>query len=259
MSPTVANFLFEAANLLLLMLGLAWFGFRPVRAALDAERARHAKLGEEASKARTEAEELSAQARASRDEARRLAEARRTEILAGAREEAASVARQAEQDREHQRRAFEREQHAAARGQVETIGDAVGLVASESVRRLLAVIDGPALDRALVGAASEQLRALPASARDGALVETARPLDPEARTLLAEWLGNAASERLVPELGAGVRVTTSAGLVDASARAIAAQAARALADAVRPEEPAQSAASSPEPPASWPRSEAIHG
>jgi hypothetical protein len=60
------------------------------------------------------------------------------------------------------------------------------------------------------------------------LVESARPLDPEARRLLEQALGIRFEERLVATLGAGVRVTTASGQIDASAARIAREGAREL-------------------------------
>ncbi|HUB06711.1 MAG TPA: hypothetical protein VMB50_06910, partial [Myxococcales bacterium] len=55
-----------------------------------------------------------------------------------------------------------------------------------------------------------------------------RPLEPETTRLVAAALGREPEVRVVADLGAGVRVTTPAGQVDATAAAIARQAARAV-------------------------------
>ena len=90
------------------------------------------------------------------------------------------------------------------------------------------VLPGPSLDLALVRAATRELASLPPAALRSGLVEVARPLEPEARSLLGGALGVSFEARVVEELGAGVRVTTSAGQVDATASALARRAARVV-------------------------------
>jgi hypothetical protein len=100
-------------------------------------------------------------------------------------------------------------------------------------------IGGPDLDAALARAACQRLAALPEANRAGSVeVETARPLDTETRARFVEVAGPAATvkDRVVPELGAGVRVITSAGLVDASAAGLAAWAERELVARLLPDE-----------------------
>ncbi len=71
MSSALANFLFEAANFLLLAAALGWLLFKPVRRALDAERARHAREEDESKRLRAEAEVLAREARSAREAADR--------------------------------------------------------------------------------------------------------------------------------------------------------------------------------------------
>ena len=232
MSPAVANFLFEAGNLALLAGGLGWLLFRPVRRALDDERARHDKLGEEATRLRSEADALAKEARAVRDAADREAEQRRIEARAAAQKEADRVIEEAREREARDRQRFERELESGRQAQTAALAETVGRLAAQSVRRLLETIDGPALDLALVRAARAELGALPAPARGAALVESPRPLEPEARRLLEEVLGPGFQQRVVADLGAGVRITTPQGQVDASALSIGREAARRVAAAM---------------------------
>ncbi|NOJ77205.1 hypothetical protein [Myxococcus xanthus] len=228
MSPALTNFLFEAANFLVLAAVLGWLLFKPVRRALDAEQARHAQETEAARHLREEAEVLAREARAEREAAGREREARRREMLASARNEALQAAEASKRAQVAERQRMEKELQDWRDASASELVDTVGRIAAESVRRLLSAFDGPALDLALVRAACAELDSVPVEARGAALVESARPLDARSRTLLEEALGGGVHERVVGELGAGVRVTTPAGQVDATAVAVARQAARSV-------------------------------
>ncbi|MHB8416545.1 MAG: hypothetical protein ACYDCL_00610 [Myxococcales bacterium] len=229
MSPTLANFIFEAANFLLLAAALGWVLFKPVRRALDAERARHAEEAAAGVRLRSEAEALAQQAHAAREAAELEVAERRREAAAAAQQEAARLLEEARKAQALERLAMEAERKSSQAEQADALAETVGRIAAEAVRGLLETLKGPPLDIALVRAACEELAGLPAAAREAALVESARPLGPEARELLARALGRAFDERVVGELGAGVRVTTPAGQVDATAAAIAQRAARTVA------------------------------
>lgn len=228
MSPTLANFLFEAANFLLLAAALGWILFKPVRRVLDEERERHTKEEEEQRRLRSEAEDLARDAREVREAVDRETAERRSEILAAAQKEAARIVEEARRTQAAERRTLEQELTTSRNAQAAALAETVGRIAGESVARLLEALEGPSLDVALVRAACAELRALPSSARDSALVESAHPLDAEARRLLGGALGDGFKERTVAELLAGVRVTTSAGQVDATALSLARHAAQAV-------------------------------
>lgn len=228
MSPALANFIFEAANFLLLVAALGWVLFKPVRRALDRERDRHSKEEEESKRLRSEAESLARGARAAREAAEHEAIERRREALAAAEKEAARVLEDARREQATERRALERELAIVRSAEAAALADLVGRIAAESVIKLLEVLRGPSLDAALVGAACKELASLPSPARRSAVVESARPLDDDARRLLRDVLGGEFKERVVDELGAGVRVTAAFGQVDATAISFARRAARAL-------------------------------
>ncbi|WP_404370017.1 hypothetical protein ACIHQR_08725 [Corallococcus coralloides] len=228
MSPSLANFLFETVNFLLLAVALGWLLFKPVRRALDAERERHARTEEEARRLREEAEVLARASHEARDAAGREGDARRRELLASARQEAARVVEAARVTQAADRQRLAQELSAWRESQAAELSETVGRITAESVRALLGALDGPSLDLALIRAARAELDSVPAEARGAALVECARPLDAEARALLAGVLGDGVKARVVGELGAGVRVTTPAGQVDATALSVARQAALAV-------------------------------
>lgn len=232
MSTTFSTFLFEAANFLLLAALLGWVFFQPVRAALEQRRAGLETAQREADARRAEAQRLldgsrarEAQMQASLAELRarlaREAGSERDKLLAAAREQA-----------QRERDALEAELAAQRRSQARVLSrDAVSAV-REILVRLLAQIDGPELEKSLLDAAGRRLMEL---AADGplvpAIVESAQTLAPEAIEALARALGcpaSALSQRVVPDLVAGVRVLTARGLVDASAAGLATHAERTL-------------------------------
>ncbi|MCB9569114.1 MAG: hypothetical protein H6710_18185 [Myxococcales bacterium] len=235
MSPTLANFLFEAANFLVLAGALGWLLFKPVRAALDRERERHAKEEADLKALRDEAEKLRADAADAHARLTSELDASRTEALAAAERAAAEIQAKAEKTRDERMAGLERELDALRQSQAEGLADTLGRIAATSVQRLLERVDGPSLDAALIRAASAEIGALAKGARAAPVVESARPLDAETRGLLRGALGRDFEERSDPALGAGVRVTTSAGQIDASARSLAREAARELRAAGLPE------------------------
>jgi len=227
-SPALADFLFEAVNVLLLAVVLGWLLFKPVRRALDAERERHDREVEEATRLRAEAESLANDARVAKVAAEKEADERRREVLAAARAEATELVESARKAQLDERRRLERELASRREAEAEALAADVGRLAAASVRSLLHDLEGPELDAALVRAAREELEAVPVAARSAAMVECAHPLEAESRALLRDALGEGFQERVVPELGAGVRVTTAAGQVDATAASLARQAALAV-------------------------------
>jgi F-type H+-transporting ATPase subunit b len=231
-SPTLANFLFEAANFLVLAGALGWVLFKPVRAALAAERERHEQQQAVATEAQQEAESLLEQAREARDGLEQQLEQRRAEALAEAREQVAALEEAGRRERAARVQQLEQRLEAARRSQSTRLAESLGRIAAASVRDLLDALDGPSLDLALVRAACRELSTVPAQARGACVVESARPLDDASRRLLTEALGGPFDERVVRQLGAGVRVTTGAGQVDGSAVALARRAAQQVAGAV---------------------------
>lgn len=234
-SPTLSNFLFEAANFLVLAAALGWFLFKPIRRTLDEERDRHARQERETAELRQEAERRAEEARAREAELETEMAGRRAELLADAEREAARIKDEARRARDRERQSFERELAGSREAQAAALAETIGHLASAAVRRLLEAIDGPDLEQALVRAACAKLEKLPESAARSAVVDSARPLGPDARRLLSEALGtDSIQERTDPELGAGVRITTSAGQIDGSALSFAREAARLVTEAATP-------------------------
>ncbi|MFO0749623.1 MAG: hypothetical protein U1F43_28730 [Myxococcota bacterium] len=104
-------------------------------------------------------------------------------------------------------------------------------MAAAAVERLLASIGAPALGTMLVAEACAELALLGHVAPGEAVVASARPS--AARARLEAVLGAPREWRIRPELGAGVRVDTARGQVDATALGLARHAAAAVAEAVQ--------------------------
>ena len=226
MSPALANFIFEAANLLLLSAALGWLLFKPVRRALDAERERHQQDVDEGERLRQEAEALVIEALAAQQKAGDEIDQRRQQILDAAEREASTLLQEARRTQHSERVALGEELDSMRDAEALALVDTVGQLAAASVRRLLDVLDGPSIDLALIRAACMELEAVATQATGSTEVECARPLDAEARGLLEAALHGTFRERVVAELGAGVRVTTPAGQVDATSTSIARHAGR---------------------------------
>lgn len=231
MSPAVSTFLLEAANFLLLVAALRWLLFRPVRAKLE-ERANKLRDEEqEAAKHLDEAKQLEADARqrhgelegelrSLREQGAKDAEAEAHKIVADAR---AAAARENE--------ALERRLGQFEATQVERMAEASATAAAEALRLLLERIQGPDLEDALLRSACAQASSLAHANGGRVVVRSSRPLPEASRNALATALG-----RSVPEielavdetLGAGLRIETPAGVVDASARGLASSVERTL-------------------------------
>jgi F-type H+-transporting ATPase subunit b len=229
-SPDLATFLFEVANFAVLAAALGWAFFRPVRAAVENRRSALEAERSQAESMRREAERILADAEARRAEIEVSLEPLRAALCDDARAEAARLLAAAERRAAEERAALRAELASVRRALNGAIARDAAAATRSLVERLLAEIGGPSLDLALVRAAAERLRGL--SHPDGdVVVETARPLPPEARDALASALARNHEEqriRIVPELIAGVRVTTPAGLIDASVSGMAAAAEREL-------------------------------
>jgi F0F1-type ATP synthase membrane subunit b/b' len=231
-SPTAATFLFEAANFLVLAAALGWFFFRPVQNALENRRAELEAERRQAADHLTEADRRLAEIEAQRRQFTASLDSLRVQAQEQAEREAERIMDGARAEGRHERERMKTELAALRRAHAKTAARDAAAAAREIVVRLLAHIGGPDLEPALVRAACRELRALAGRARLApALVEASQPLLDQTRALLAEALDCQPSEvrdRVVPELVGGVRVITSAGLVDASVAGLAAFAERAL-------------------------------
>jgi len=240
LSPALANFLFEAVNFLLLAAALGWFLFKPVREALERERAQHQSQTESAERLHAEAETLQRRARETLAQVERDADEQRRQALARIEQEAKQRREAARQAHLKEREDLARELEAVRDAQADATAETLGRIAAESVRGLLDTLDGPDLESALTRAACERLARLPKFDARSVLVESARALQAPQRQALQQALGEGFSERTVQQLGAGVRVTTSSGQIDATAVAFAREAAHRLSASRNPKDDAES-------------------
>jgi len=231
-SESWATFAFEAANFLLLAALLGWLFFRPVRAAIERRRSQIEGEQRTAAAAREQAEHERAQALAQRREQESQLDALRERLSRELEAEKERTLADARAEMQQERKRLEQELLAQRREQVRTGARDAARAAREVVRQLLAEIRGPELEEMLAGAACRELERL---RERGALapivIESVEPLAPESRARVLSAAGapnGAASERLNPELIAGLRVHTARGLVDATAAGASAQAERLL-------------------------------
>lgn len=231
MSPPLATFLIELVNFLLLAGLLGWLLFKPVRAALEARQAAEKQRADALAARAADLDRLDSERQARSAAFEREMTAARAARLAAAEQGAAAIIDYARQAAERERiRATNALAH-VEQAQIEKLAGAVAAASREAVVRLLAMIDTPDLETGLVRAACQQLQGLDGASLGAVVVESAQPLADCDRDAITTALGTRAASsafRVVTDLGAGVRVTTAHGLVDASAAGIAADIERRL-------------------------------
>jgi F0F1-type ATP synthase membrane subunit b/b' len=230
-SPAWTTFLFEAVNFVILTAGLGWLLFRPLRHVLADRRAALAQEMEGVAAKRAKVEQLqeTLQQRSTALDAE--LDHLRQSALAAAQQEAEHIRAAARADAERERQAAHQRLAYLEEAQMERLAAAVATAAGAAVLRLLQQLGGPDLERGLLQAACRTLQALEGEALGTVTVESAQPLDQETTTALTTVLGDAARTtvfRVTPSLGTGIRISTSHGLVDASATGLAAFAQRTL-------------------------------
>ena len=235
MSPTVTTFLFELTNFLLLAVLLGWLLFKPVRSVLQARQAAGKRQTEDLAARLAESDrqraDLDQRHRTFEDE---IAKSRQRHIAA-AEQEAAAIVAHAHENVERERDSLKRGLAQLERAQVERLSAAVAVATRESVAHLLTTLNSTGLDESLGQAACRQLERLHDRALGPVLIESARPLTDITRAAIAAALNghaHSAEFRVVPDLGAGLRITTAHGLIDTSARGLARQAEGLVADAL---------------------------
>ena len=226
MSVALTTFLFEAANFVVLAAALGWVLFRPVRAALERERHAHEERKADLEKERSELDLLLEDSRQMRARAERETAELRAGVLHAAQQEARQERERLNRERAARRSQLQKELNEARRADAEALTTVVARVAAESVQRLLKEIGSASLESGLAAAACSELAKLSASQRARAIVESAARLDASVRQQIGAALGYPIEERVVDELGAGVRITMAGGLVDATALAIGRRAAQ---------------------------------
>ena len=235
MSSTLSTFLFELTNFLLLAGLLGWLLFKPIRTTLQvrqaAEKEQIAALAEQ----KAETERLRADLAQRQSGFEKEMANLRAEHVAAADQEATAIRANARAAANRERESMTRMLGHLEHAQAERVAAVVAATTRDSVERLLTSLGATGLEAALMDSACRQVRALDGGTLGSVLVESAQPLTADAETGLKSALDHRetlAEFRVVPGLGAGVRLTTARGLVDASAAGIASQAERLLIEAL---------------------------
>ncbi len=221
---TLTTFLFEAANFVALAGALAWLFFKPVRRALESQRAKMKQQEEEAAKKLAEAETLRDQISNQREMLGAELEQMRAKTRDLAKEQAAAVVTEARTQMERERETLRHEAVSIQRAQTSKLARAVAAATQATVRRLLQQMAGPELEQMLVTAACRELARFANNSSSAVTVETASALDETSKAEIEAALGRAkkrANFRVVPELVTGLRITTEEGLIDASVSGLA--------------------------------------
>ena len=240
MSSTLSTFLFELTNFLLLAGLLGWLLFKPVRTTLlerqAAEKGQIAALVDQKAETERLRTNLAQRQSAFEQEMAGL----RAEHIAAADQEATAIRADARAAANRERDSMTRMLGHLEHAQAERLATLVAATTRDSVDRLLTSLGAPGLETALIDSACREVRALDGGSLGAVLIESAQALTPDAETGLKSALDHRETDvefRVVPALGAGVRLTTARGLVDASAAGIASQAERLLIEALTKESP----------------------
>ena len=231
MSPTVTTFLFEIINFLILASVLSWLLFTPIRNALEARRSAQERQVQDAAAKLAEAErargDIERERGALQEEHDRILKDART----AAQKESDTIVAQGRDAASRERAAALRELSNLTQTQLERLSTAVAIAANRAVEKLLVDLGGPDLERQLVQSACVEWGRLDGKARGLIVIESSAPLSPESIAILNRTLGEIESPqyRIRPELGAGLRIQSERGMIDASAVGLAAYAERVLA------------------------------
>ena len=231
MSPTVVTFLFEAANFLSLAAVLGYFFFKPVRKALQAQREKFEAESRLAAQKLEDAEKVQAEITALRANLKLELQQRKTVELAQARQQAEQILAEARAAAEQERKQGHRLAVQMSELQQQNLAAVASAAAGYTVGQLLEQIDGPDLQTALIRSACEQLNSMPNAPLSTVKIESQQRLTSEQTRVIQNALGANAGKldfRIVDGLGPGVRISTSHGLVDATASGLSQYARQAL-------------------------------
>jgi len=230
---TLTTFLFEAANFVVLAAVLGWLFFEPVRRALTDRRAAFEADAQRAAETLAHAETVRQEIDTAHANLYAELNELRTRELEAARQQAGQLLTNARTAAERERETRRREAARISDAQRNALAQVAAAAAAETVGRLLEQIGGPDLQSALIRSACQQLQALPQDTFAHVKIESAAPLSAEQREALKDALGPAAAGadfRTLAELGAGVRIATAKGLIDASVSGLARFAGQSLAE-----------------------------
>jgi F-type H+-transporting ATPase subunit b len=218
------TFVFEIANFVALAAVLAWLLFKPVRKALADQQAKARQLEDDAAQKLTDAESLRQDVESQRQALAGELETMRVRVREIARQEAEQILAEARAHAERERAALKRDALHIERAQMTKIARAVATATHDTMKRFLQQMEGPELEQTLLKAACRELKAFSNNPLAPVTIESAAPLDDDARRLINASLGVAAKSadfRVVPGLEGGLRISTAHGLIDASVTGLA--------------------------------------
>ncbi|MCA9137204.1 MAG: F0F1 ATP synthase subunit delta [Planctomycetales bacterium] len=231
MSATLATFLFESANFLVLAAALGWLFFKPVRQALADHRNKFEADNRLAADKLAEATRMQQEIQTTKDALQLELQEFRTKEMELAQQKAQQIVAEARGQAEREREARRREAAQMSDTQRDTLAEVSAAAAADTVGRLLTQIGGPDLQSALINSACVQLREISSGEIAPVKIESKEPLSDDQIALLRSALGSSADAtdfRVDEGLGDGVRITTGKGLIDASVRGLVQYASQSL-------------------------------
>jgi F0F1-type ATP synthase membrane subunit b/b' len=230
MSPGVTTFLFELVNFLILALALGYFLFTPIRKALESRRAAQEKQIRDAKTTIAAAETAREQVSKERAELDKDRDRILKEAEAVAQKRADTILTEARDTAAKERAEAVRELASLSDAQLERLASASADAAAVVTEKLLIQLGSPGLQSQLVKTACQGLKAMD-GLRGKVLVESATALDPESMTCLNAVMshsGTVPEYRVRPEIGTGIRVETSQGVIDLTSAGLSTYAKREL-------------------------------
>ena len=216
--------MFEIANFVTLAAVLAWLFFKPVRKALEDQRAKAKLQEQEASEKLAAAERLRQEIESQRETLATELETMRIKAREAAKQEAEQIVAEGRAHVERELATLKRDALHIERAQTAKIARAVAVATHGTMKRFLEQMEGPELEQTLIKAACRQLKTFSNNSLAPVTVESATAIDEPSRQLIDSALGHAAKTadyRLDPELKGGLRISTAHGLIDASIAGLA--------------------------------------
>jgi len=225
------TFLFEIANFAAFAALLSWLFFKPIRKALEDERAKSRRIEGEAAQKLSDAERLRTEMESKREALAGELDALRAKSREAASQEASQIVADARARADQERANVKRDSLNIERAQMARIAGAVAAATHATMGRFLQQMEGPELEQTLIKAVCRELAAFSTNSLAPVVIESAQPLDGAVRQSIDAALGAAAKSaefRVVPDLEGGLRISTAHGLIDASLTGLANFAEQAL-------------------------------
>lgn len=232
-SPSLTTFLFETANFVTFAALLAWLFFKPVRKAIETQRMTIQTQAEEAARKLSDAKRVRQEIEAQHQKLATELERLRAETHKTAKQESDALLATTRAQLERERAALRRDMLNLEKAQTAKLARALASAAYATLKRFFEQMEGPELEQLLLKAACRELHLLSNHALGPVTIESAAPLDIEAKQMIGGAMGTPKKTvdfRVVPELVAGLRIATRHGLIDASVAGLAHFAEQSLVD-----------------------------